>query len=379
MERPPTTSPSASVAIQERLTAVEFELDQQVRNASYLADLMGVGIVRLDDALRVELANPAAHILLGRSPGTIVGRSAMEAFVDARIEEVVEDARDTGGGSGEFRRARPGRPDARDPGAALAGQRRVDRPRGRLGAAAPPADPGGVRRQPLARAADAALDDQPARGDARPRRRGRRRRGAGRRCATGSRRSRSRPATSSRWSTSCSTSPGSRAAARWSSSTTSTWGGSSAESAERLRLFAERQGLRLVTDVADGLPTVRGDEARIGQVVVNLVHNAVKFSERRRARSTVRRPRRAARELVVSVEDHGIGIPKADQARIFERFYKVDRARVRGGGTGLGLSIARNVLQQHGGRIWVESEEGVGSTFSFALPVPVTADADSAH
>ena len=84
-------------------------------------------------------------------------------------------------------------------------------------------------------------------------------------------------------------------------------------------------------------------------------------------------------ELVVSVEDHGIGIPKADQGRIFERFYKVDRARVRGGGTGLGLSIARNVLQQHGGRIWVESEEGVGSTFSFALPVPVAADADSAH
>ena len=73
--------------IQERLTAVEFELDQQVRNASYLADLMGVGIVRLDDALRVELANPAAHILLGRTPGTIVGRSAMEAFVDNRIED----------------------------------------------------------------------------------------------------------------------------------------------------------------------------------------------------------------------------------------------------------------------------------------------------
>jgi two-component system phosphate regulon sensor histidine kinase PhoR len=151
-----------------------------------------------------------------------------------------------------------------------------------------------------------------------------------------------------------------------------------AESTERLRLFAERQGLRLVVDVPDGLPRVRGDEARIGQVVVNLVHNAVKFSgETGDGREVTVRAREEGPEVVVSVEDHGVGIPKADQARIFERFYKVDRARVRGGGTGLGLSIARNVLQQHGGRIWVESEEGVGSTFSFALPIPV--GADSAH
>src|SRR4029079_6791042 len=107
---------------------------------------------------------------------------------------------------------------------------------------------------------------------------------------------------------------------------------------------------------------------RIGQVVVNLVHNALKFSEE--GGDVVVRARHEAGELVVSVADHGVGIPKSDQARIFERFYKVDRARVRGGGTGLGLSIAGNILQQHGGRIWVESEEGVGSTFSFALPIP---------
>jgi signal transduction histidine kinase len=74
--------------------------------------------------------------------------------------------------------------------------------------------------------------------------------------------------------------------------------------------------------------------------------------------------------VVVSVTDHGVGIPRAAQERIFERFYKVDRARVRGeiGGTGLGLAIARHVIEQHRGRIWVESTEGVGSTFSFALP-----------
>jgi two-component system phosphate regulon sensor histidine kinase PhoR len=73
--------------------------------------------------------------------------------------------------------------------------------------------------------------------------------------------------------------------------------------------------------------------------------------------------------VVVSVEDHGIGIPRGSQARVFERFYKVDRARVRGGGTGLGLAIARHVIEGHGGRIWVVSDEGRGSTFSFALPV----------
>ena len=70
------------------------------------------------------------------------------------------------------------------------------------------------------------------------------------------------------------------------------------------------------------------------------------------------------------------GIPRTAQPRIFERFYKVDRARVRGetGGTGLGLAIARHVIEQHGGRIWVVSEEGVGSTFSFALPLAVDTD-----
>ena len=86
------------------------------------------------------------------------------------------------------------------------------------------------------------------------------------------------------------------------------------------------------------------------------------------------RVRREGEEVVVAVVDRGIGIPAADQPRIFERFYKVDRARVRGGGTGLGLSIARHVVGQHGGRIWVESEEGEGSTFSFALPVPAPAE-----
>ncbi len=138
-------------------------------------------------------------------------------------------------------------------------------------------------------------------------------------------------------------------------------------SAERLRLFAERQGVTIAVDVEPGMPTIRGDEARLGQVFINLVHNAVKFSpEGGEVRVAVRRDGDNAR---ASVTDHGMGIAKPDRARVFERFYKVDRARVRGGGTGLGLSIARHVVQGHGGRIWAESELGEGSTFLFELPL----------
>jgi two-component system phosphate regulon sensor histidine kinase PhoR len=85
--------------------------------------------------------------------------------------------------------------------------------------------------------------------------------------------------------------------------------------------------------------------------------------------------RGSGEEVVVAVEDHGVGIPRAAQDRVFERFYKVDRARQRpeaGGGTGLGLAIARHVIEGHGGRIWVESEEGRGATFRFALPAAAT-------
>ena len=140
-----------------------------------------------------------------------------------------------------------------------------------------------------------------------------------------------------------------------------------AASAERLRLFAERSGVTLVTETEPDLPTVRGDEARLGQVVVNLVHNAIKFSPD--GGEVLVAVRRAGDDIELTVTDHGIGIKRADRARIFERFYKADRARVRGGGTGLGLAIARHVVEGHGGRITVESEEGAGSTFAVTIPI----------
>jgi two-component system phosphate regulon sensor histidine kinase PhoR len=140
---------------------------------------------------------------------------------------------------------------------------------------------------------------------------------------------------------------------------------------ERLRLFAERQGLRLRLDVPNRVLRVRGDEDRLGQVLINLLHNAVKFSPN--GGEIVVGVREGKGEVVIRVSDPGIGVPASDRARIFERFYKVDRARVRGrGGTGLGLSIARHVVESHGGRIWVESVEGEGSTFSFTVPLAPT-------
>jgi two-component system phosphate regulon sensor histidine kinase PhoR len=138
------------------------------------------------------------------------------------------------------------------------------------------------------------------------------------------------------------------------------------ESVERLRPFAERQGITLEVDVAAGLPLVRGEASRLGQVLVNLVHNAIKFSPTGQ-RVEVHVVARDG-EVAASVTDHGIGIAAADLPRVFERFYKADRSRTSGGGTGLGLAIARHIVDGHGGRLTVESTEGAGATFTMTLP-----------
>ncbi|MFN8465067.1 MAG: ATP-binding protein [Caldilineaceae bacterium] len=141
---------------------------------------------------------------------------------------------------------------------------------------------------------------------------------------------------------------------------------------ERLRPQAARAGVMLTVVLPDDLPHVMVDADRIRQVVINLVHNAIKFTP---AGGYVTVTARAVHDgVVVSVADTGIGIPADDLPRIFERFYKADRAR-SGGGTGLGLAIAKHTVQAHNGRLWVESVEGKGSTFSFTLPlvnIPIT-------
>jgi two-component system phosphate regulon sensor histidine kinase PhoR len=135
---------------------------------------------------------------------------------------------------------------------------------------------------------------------------------------------------------------------------------------ERMSLQAERAGLELVLDCAPELPQVFADPDRIAQVLINLIHNAIKFTPPG-GKLTVS-AYQDGDHIVFFVRDTGVGIARKDLSRIFERFYKADRARA-GGGTGLGLSIARHMIESHGGYIWAESEEGVGSTFYFTLPV----------
>jgi two-component system phosphate regulon sensor histidine kinase PhoR len=137
---------------------------------------------------------------------------------------------------------------------------------------------------------------------------------------------------------------------------------------DRLRPQAERAGLEFTVLLPPGLPPVLADADRARLVLTNLVHNAVKFTPPGGRITVAARP--AGDDVVFSVQDTGVGIPAEDLPRIFERFYKADRAR-SGGGTGLGLAIAKHIVQGHGGRLWAESVEGQGSTFYFTLPVVV--------
>jgi two-component system phosphate regulon sensor histidine kinase PhoR len=128
--------------------------------------------------------------------------------------------------------------------------------------------------------------------------------------------------------------------------------------------------LGLIVYVSDQVRRARladlADAERVRQVVTNLVHNAIKFTPP--GGSVALSAEQAGREVVIAVRDSGVGVPAQDLSRIFERFYKADRAR-SGGGSGLGLAIARHIVQAHGGRIWAESVEGQGSTFYFSLPL----------
>jgi two-component system phosphate regulon sensor histidine kinase PhoR len=135
--------------------------------------------------------------------------------------------------------------------------------------------------------------------------------------------------------------------------------------AERLRPLAERRGLQLELRLASDLPPVRGDAERLERVAVNLIQNAINFTEHGGSISVL--AERLDGFVRVKVRDSGIGIASADQARVFERFYKVDRAR-EARGTGLGLAIVKHTIEAHGGTVGVESQLGKGSTFAFTLP-----------
>ncbi len=136
--------------------------------------------------------------------------------------------------------------------------------------------------------------------------------------------------------------------------------------AERLKPLAERANLTLEVQVNPGVSSISVDRERIEQVLVNLIHNAIKFTPP--GGKIAISARLEGKKVIISVTDTGIGISQDDLPRMFERFYKTDKSRATGG-TGLGLSIAKHIVQAHGGEISVQSQEGKGSTFSFSLPL----------
>ena len=357
--------------LRDNIARLEGELADQVQDRQRLADLVDVAIVELDPRLEVVSANATAHALVDRPPGTLLGLDLLEVFLDPQIERMARTAQAQGFASGEVRLRGADGP------ALVVRVRRSSSG----GAWLALADVSELRRLQQIRAefidnlshelrtplttvgllAETLSRDAVAAGDAIPPKM--RDRIAKIEVETGH----LVQMVSEIMDLS-----------RIESGTGLTitddldLGHLAAASVDRLRLFAERQGVTLHVDVADGLPRIRGDEARLGQVFVNLLHNAVKFSPNGGEVVVAVRSADGEGELIASVRDHGIGIPSAAQPRIFERFYKVDRARVRGetgGGTGLGLAIARHIVEQHGGRIWLESTEDDGSTFIFALPL----------
>ncbi|MGQ9626302.1 MAG: ATP-binding protein [Anaerolineae bacterium] len=139
------------------------------------------------------------------------------------------------------------------------------------------------------------------------------------------------------------------------------------EVADNLRSEAEAKNQALTLELAAPLSPVWGNRLRLGQVVSNLLGNAIKYTPEG-GRITVRAFEEDG-QVVVSVQDTGIGIPPEEQPRIFEKFYRVKSKETEGiSGTGLGLSIVKSVLEKHRGRIWLESRPGAGSTFTFILP-----------
>ena len=147
------------------------------------------------------------------------------------------------------------------------------------------------------------------------------------------------------------------------------------EAVERVRAAADARGIPIeISPISADLEVVC-DRSQLVSAVTNLLDNAVKYSDSDEPVELVASIDDGAASI--AVRDHGIGIPKRDLERIFERFYRVDRARSRAtGGTGLGLSIVRHIAQAHGGDVTVESIEGVGSTFRLRLPLAGGASRD---
>jgi two-component system phosphate regulon sensor histidine kinase PhoR len=365
---PGTDATAAVVALRDRAVSAEIEAARISGDQADVVRTFDLGVLIVDEDLRITSANPAAHSLLAVPPGNLVGQSLIAAFMVVRIEAIARTAFAVGSATEEI---------------SIAG---ADGPRLVLRARRVPSgglwlvveDVSELRRLQQIRAefidnlshelrtplttvsllAETLTREAEAAGDAIPPRM--RDRIDKIEVETGH---------LVQMVTELLDLSRIESGATLGVMDLLDIGRVAIESTERLRLFAERQGVILRTDVSEPIPPVRGDGDRLGQVLVNLLHNAVKFSPD--GGEVTVAVHATPPDVIVSVADHGVGIPRAAQARIFERFYKVDRARFRGvtGGTGLGLAISRHIIEQHGGRIWVESTEGTGSTFSFSLPI----------
>jgi two-component system phosphate regulon sensor histidine kinase PhoR len=365
----PTADPVLAVAaIRDVADRVASELAADRHDRDSLLESLAAGVITIDREMRIVAANATAHAFLDRPAGSLIGRSVIEAFIDSEVESIARTAIEQGSSLGEVGRSDPDRRRllvrARRSSAGgawlvledVSELRRLQQIRAEFidnlsHELRTPLTTVSLLAETLSRDADAVGAAIP------PKMRDR----IGKiEVETGH----LVQMVSELLDLSRIESGGTIGAVD-----VLDVGQIATESTERLRLFADRQGVALRVELPAEVPAVQGDEERLGQVFVNLLHNAVKFSpDGGQVTITVR-----AEEgrIVSSVADHGVGIPRAAQARIFERFYKVDRARVRGetGGTGLGLAIARHIIEQHGGTIWVESTEGAGSTFSFAVPI----------
>ena len=341
---PPGTGPDpesrAGIALEDRVRELvvrardaEWVRDQTARDRAALIDIIGVGIVHLDDDLRVDVANATAHQQLGRAGAGLLGRSAIEAFVDTTIETIAATARETGAASGELTIRRDGGPTLvirarRSPvrGVWLIFEdvselRRLQRIRTEFidnlsHELRTPLTTVSLLAETLVREAEEAGEAIP------PRMRDR----IGK--------------------IEVETGHLVQMVAELLDLSRIESGGPlllldlvdlgrlAVTTTERLRLFADRQGVELRTRLEGSIPLVRGAEDRLGQALVNLLHNAVKFSPDGGVVEVS--VGTEGGDVVVAVADHGIGIAEADQARIFERFYKADKARRRGGGNRAG-------------------------------------------
>jgi two-component system phosphate regulon sensor histidine kinase PhoR len=146
------------------------------------------------------------------------------------------------------------------------------------------------------------------------------------------------------------------------------------QAADRLRPLAEERDVEMRFEVAGDVPPIVGDSTRLELVVRNLVHNAIKFTPRGGSVTVAARAADVG-EVAIEVRDTGVGIAADALPRVFERFYKADRSRLRDGdGAGLGLAIARHTVEAHRGRIAVVSEVGHGTTFTVLLPTASSVD-----